>query len=230
MAFSHQSCNIPQHSQLPHPLAPLFTAYLSSSLSRPDQPTCQLVAPLPSIPCANIRTTLPCVLKPHTLALLLNISANCTPSTQATSHTTQETARDILNSLLDKFIWKLETEVIAGSGTPQSLLLSPRHALCIPYKVLSIPWCTKSGAHIVPLTIWLQSSVTAHQSLPSHPVSNTALTSRLIYSLLISPVILPHTFSNLEPIVQYTDVTSPLTPRRPSFINSLDEMRGHTTT
>src|SRR5882724_4616728 len=34
MAFSHRSCDIPQHSQSPHPPA-LFTAYLSSCLSRP---------------------------------------------------------------------------------------------------------------------------------------------------------------------------------------------------
>src|SRR5882724_5524323 len=129
MAFSHQSCNIPQHSQSPHPLAPLFTAYLSSGLSRPDQPTCRLVAPLPSISCPNVQAALPCVLKPHTLDLLLNISANCTPSTQATSHTTQETAKDILNGLLDKFIQKLEMEVIAGSGPPQLHPLSPGCAL-----------------------------------------------------------------------------------------------------
>ena len=80
MAFSHWSCDIPQHSQSPHPLAFLFAAYSSSSLSRPDQPTCQLVAPLPSISHPNVRATMPCVLKSCTLASLLNISANCTPS------------------------------------------------------------------------------------------------------------------------------------------------------
>src|SRR5882724_10938586 len=99
---------------------------------------------------------------------------------------------------------------------------------CIPYKVLSIPQCTKSGAHIVPLTIRSQSSVMAHQSLPCHPVS-IPLASHLVYSLLISPIILPHTFSNIEPIMWDADVASLLTPRRPSFLNSSDKTHGHAT-
>src|SRR5882724_5337509 len=65
---------------------------------------------------------------------------------------------------------------------------------CTPYKVLSIPWCTKSGAHIVPLTIWSQSSVMAHQSLPSHPVSNTAHLSPCLFPPHLTHYLASHLF------------------------------------
>src|SRR5882724_3784550 len=66
----------------------------------------------------------------------------------------------------------------------------------IPYKVLSIPWCTKSGAHIVPLTIRSQSSVTAHQSLPSHPVSNTARLSPRLFPPHLTHYLSSHIFQH----------------------------------
>src|SRR6266481_7624012 len=119
------SCTLARAPQMcTHPPTSLFSAYSTSCLSNgPNQSAHRLAAPPPSISCPPVLATLPCVLKPHssTPALHPNILAiNHTPSTQATWHTTQETAVHILNGLLDIFIWKLEVEVIACSGHPQS--------------------------------------------------------------------------------------------------------------
>src|SRR6266481_38071 len=119
---SDTSVRAPQMST--HPPASLFSAYSTSCLSNgPNQSVRRLAAPPPSISCPPVLAALPCVLEPHsgTPASHPNILAiNRTLSTQATSHTPQEMAVHVLNGLLDIFIWKLEAEVIACSGHPQS--------------------------------------------------------------------------------------------------------------
>ena len=67
-------------------------------------------------------------------------------------------AMHIFNGLLDIFIRKLEAEVIAGSGHPQSYPLPPGNPLLHSYHVLSIQK-SRSGVPVVPLTTQLKNSV-----------------------------------------------------------------------